>query len=536
MRGTRFGKSLLLGLVLAGSLGVSASDAAVGSITEFPVTTALPQAVTTGPDGIVWFTATGNKVGRITPDGRITTFNMPEGGPSGPRSITAGPDGAVWFTGNGTNRIGRITITGQVTSFVVPRDAMPDASNEQLAAGSDGALWFTERGLNAIGRLTTSGSYTSYPLPHASSDPYSITAGPDGALWFTELSGNGIGRITTSGQATHYPLPGADSFPYAITTGPDGALWFTETGGIGRITTSGQISPVTPLPPSGGGGITTGADGNLWTTAAQGSVFRVTPQGVVTQFTPASSISEFGSITAAADGNVWYAETQDGSIARVAVAPKTIPTLTLNATAKTIKYRGSVTLKLHLSTHGANDQVSIYRTAAGGQTQVISGSVDGDGDYTATVTLSRNTTFTASYAGDAAFAPAESPNRNVHVRVHITGALIGGYATRSGYRLYHYNPTCAQSGRNCVPYTATVLPNRAGACVYVHGQMYRNGAWRNSFTTRCTKLGPRSRARITAGYDSRAIIGRRLRIRAEFRSDAINAAANSAWSRFKIMT
>ena len=39
---------------------------------------------------------------------------------SGPYGITVGHDGAIWFTENGGNRIGRISLDGKITEYAVP--------------------------------------------------------------------------------------------------------------------------------------------------------------------------------------------------------------------------------------------------------------------------------------------------------------------------------------------------------------------------------------------------------------------------------
>jgi virginiamycin B lyase len=65
------------------------------------------QHVTTGPDGNLWFVEYGsNALGRITPQGVVTQYQLPQPG-SGPDGITTGPDGALWFTESDGNRIGR---------------------------------------------------------------------------------------------------------------------------------------------------------------------------------------------------------------------------------------------------------------------------------------------------------------------------------------------------------------------------------------------------------------------------------------------
>ncbi len=210
-----------------------------GAITEYAIPSGQGGAgITAGPDGALWFTEDyGNQIGRITTTGVVTEYPVPlpgmtpnKGGfanGSVPLAITTGPDGALWFTD--MIAIGRITTSGTFTMY-------PAISSNGITTGPDGALWFTEyNGADGIGRITTSGAITSYPLPVGNGNN-SIAVGPDGALWFTEFDGTGIGRITTSGAASEYPVPTANSSPGGIVAGPDGALWFTERTGnhVGR--------------------------------------------------------------------------------------------------------------------------------------------------------------------------------------------------------------------------------------------------------------------------------------------------------------
>ena len=249
-----------------------------GSISEFPIPTpeSIPQGITAGPDGNLWFTeADGNKIGRITLNGTISEFPIstsaspPFAITSG--GITAGPDGNLWFTEAQGNQIGRITPNGTISEFPIPTSgSYPFA----IAAGPDGNLWFTEGGGNKIGRITPNGTISEFPIPTSGSNPSGITAGPDGNLWFTEFIGDKIGRITPNGTISEFPPPTFGSQPTGITAGPDGNLWFTETNGnkIGRITPNGTISEFL-IPTSGSTltGITAGSDGNLWFTEFDGN-------------------------------------------------------------------------------------------------------------------------------------------------------------------------------------------------------------------------------------------------------------------------
>jgi virginiamycin B lyase len=166
-------------------------------------------------------------------DGQVfTEFPVPKTQSLSLGGITAGPDGNVWFTASGgfpdEARIVRITPAGVMTPFLFPNSAT--SNTDGITAGPDGNLWFTEQNIDGIGRITTAGVADDFPLAGNVSFPASITAGPDGALWFTESSAasNRVGRITTAGMITEFPVPTPGSGPRSIAAGPDGALWFTE--------------------------------------------------------------------------------------------------------------------------------------------------------------------------------------------------------------------------------------------------------------------------------------------------------------------
>lgn len=265
-----------------------------------------PRGITTGPDGNIWFTqGSGMKIGRVTPAGVVTEFGPTSGFPDG---ITAGPDGNLWYAAYSGNKIGRITTAGVITEFALA----PGTGPAMIVKGPDGNLWFTGFDAAQIGRITPSGTVTMFSTGiTAVSQPFGIASGPDGNLWFTEYNRNKIGRITTAGVVTEFAIPTAFSAPTDIVSGPDGALWFTETTGrkIGRITTAGVVTEFGGLT-SNPGGITLGADGNLWFSSAA-KLGRLTPAGVLTEFTPATSPYGNSSfppfITSGPDGNIWFA-------------------------------------------------------------------------------------------------------------------------------------------------------------------------------------------------------------------------------------
>src|ERR1051325_8871898 len=118
----------------------------------------------------------------------ISEFAVPTTN-SGLQSIVTGPDGALWYTEYG-NKIGRATSSGIITEY-----SIPGSIAYGIASGPDGALWFTDINRQMIGRITTAGVITEFSIPTNNSYPSGIALGPDGALWFAEFFGNKIGRI-----------------------------------------------------------------------------------------------------------------------------------------------------------------------------------------------------------------------------------------------------------------------------------------------------------------------------------------------------
>ena len=98
--------------------------------------------------------ASGSAIGRITPDGIITEYALPNP-KSAPEGITAGPDGNLWFT-EAASAIGRITPAGTITEYALPTGGR---GLRAIAAGPDGNLWFTEYG--KIGRITPTATPTA---------------------------------------------------------------------------------------------------------------------------------------------------------------------------------------------------------------------------------------------------------------------------------------------------------------------------------------------------------------------------------------
>jgi streptogramin lyase len=268
------------------------TDGAVQSV-ALPHADSGPTTLTISADGQVWFTeSSGNRIGRMNPDGTdLTEFALPHPG-SSPRILALGADGNLWFSEHTGNRMGRITPAGVITEFDIPT---PDSHPRAIALGADGAIWFGEFDGGKIGRISTDGRISEFVIPTPNSGPRALAAGTDGSIWFSEYRASKIGRITPAGVITEYPLPRANAGPGDITAGADGALWFVELSGgmdglvtdgnrVGRITTAGVITEFAmPTASPSAVNLAVGPDRNVWYT--QGArLGRVTPDGRITEF------------------------------------------------------------------------------------------------------------------------------------------------------------------------------------------------------------------------------------------------------------
>jgi streptogramin lyase len=181
-----------------------------------------------------------------------------------------------------------------------------------VVSGPDGNIWYGIA--DSIVKLTPAGKATTFRVSGSQPAVEALAAGPDGNIWFSVAldyapESTHIGRITPTGTIRIF----ADQMPFWINgliKGPDGNLWFIGQDRIGRISPSGEVkffSSSIPIDSSiGGGVITLGPDGNLWYASAN-KMARITPAGKQTVFSlPHGDVGQVVSMTAGADGGVWY--------------------------------------------------------------------------------------------------------------------------------------------------------------------------------------------------------------------------------------
>jgi|RhiMethySRZTD1v2_1073278.scaffolds.fasta_scaffold06563_9 streptogramin lyase len=259
-----------------------------GAIVEFGPTSPTPWSLTAGPDGALWYTAINYArspgwIGRINTAGEITERLLDPV----PGEITTGPGNNIWFTYL-IGKVGTMTLDGQVTSYDLPStDGAAPSELVGITSGADGNLWFVLQRGNApregsVVRVTAAGEMTEFPLPNTipPPGPLSIVAGPDGALWFTEAP-RGIGRITTDGAWSEYLADIAGNY-VALAFALDGSIWVTDyqNNRVGRMSRSGIYAWIQlPHAKSGPNDIALGPDGNIWFTERLGNrIGRMAPE------------------------------------------------------------------------------------------------------------------------------------------------------------------------------------------------------------------------------------------------------------------
>lgn len=247
------------------ALGRIDSEGTVEQIDLFECS-CLATGVTFGPDGNMWATeelgvsdgAANGTIDRVTPDGKtVDRFPIPAPPDQDqplPAFIAPGPDGNVWFTEFSASRhmIGRATPEGQITEFQVPGGTSGSAG---IATGPDGRLWVSQSDANTIWIVRPNGTFVTDIPTHQR--PAILAVGPDGNMWFTAGLDREIGRIQTALPGHRYVLRIAPGFVPAVRTVTPGTIvnWILEAPGMQGVRDvtgldlfdTGRVAPVSFL-------------------------------------------------------------------------------------------------------------------------------------------------------------------------------------------------------------------------------------------------------------------------------------------------
>jgi virginiamycin B lyase len=284
--------------MLCASIVLLAATSYNGTMTQFPVEKdgIMPFHLVAGRDGYLWVVTLGYIV-------RVSTAGAFKGAVATPHSddvaeaIVAGRDGNIWFSesGNHVGRIGRITPTGILTEYRLPAGTDPIA----LAAGPAGIVYVGHPSAT-LGLVSYSGRLSTLNFPTKLGIKY-VAYDSRGTLWYAGC--DGVGRLTSSHQVRDYPVEGGCNGEPGVAVARDGIAWFSAGGHIGYVDSAGKMRLFKPLyaPTS----MTTAPDGNLWFVNYHGNLIaRITPRGAVSRF-PTTFGDSPGDIAVGPDGNLW---------------------------------------------------------------------------------------------------------------------------------------------------------------------------------------------------------------------------------------
>ena len=217
-----------------------------------------------------------------------------------------------------------------------------------------------------------------------------------------------------------------------------------------------------------------------------------------------------------------------------AVDAATLPKAAIGvSTAASYAYGATVRITVTLRDRMAGARVSLYATPHGGKrTLVTTGKVDLAGKLYPHYKVTKATTFTAVFPGDAKDA-AVAASRAVTVRAKVTDAITGYYKTTKvggvTYSFYHGSATLTLK--------ASVVPDKRGECLEPETEQYDSGTgWDADTKYGCDKLDRVSHD--TAPFTLSQAVGDRYRIRADYiraAKDTANLSAAAPWLYFEVV-
>jgi hypothetical protein len=267
--------------------------------------------------------------------------------------------------------------------------------------------------------------------------------------------------------------------------------------------------------------------------AAHPQGVRVGPETVpdLNSFEFQDVVSAAGTVTytAAIPGDDEFAAATTSSALEAGTTRAT--TLTLDRNGTTSAYGTTVTLTAGLGATYRGREVQIWADPAGTDQPnklLRAANVDSKGVLTASLKLSRDTVFTATFPGDL-FTPARSVTSTVHTRASVSTTVAKQYKTgKIGSTSYYY------FRKTTNPVFTTVLNPYPGRKQYFQVDVYKSGKW--------VKASGAYYALSSAGKSVRTLTGThktgvRYRVRAAYISRSSGDTANvTAYGPYRYFT
>ena len=266
----------------------------------------IPTAVAVAPDGTVWFTIEFSDAIGVLRSGKIE--KLPKGKLNvEPMGLAVAPDGTAWYTDSPARAISRMTPDGRITSFELA--ATPITKLNRLALGPDGAVWFADSTAFSVTRLRD-GIVTPHVLPSFRPNPYGVAVDAQGMAWATLQGASKLARITPDGHVTEIDIPTRASGPSDIAVDAAGAVWFLEfrTNKIGRFANGRFTEFPVPTAKAALTGLAVAPDGSVWFGELRASALGRLRDGIFTEFRLPRADARPFSVAVDRAGNIWYTD------------------------------------------------------------------------------------------------------------------------------------------------------------------------------------------------------------------------------------
>ena len=208
-------------------------------------------------------------------------------------------------------------------------------------------------------------------------------------------------------------------------------------------------------------------------------------------------------------------------------ARRAAPPLSIRTSAATYAFSSRVWLTVSLGRTRANRMVAIYAAPVGVRHWLWHrGKVNSAGKLRVVFRLTRTTTFTVVFGGDARDAPARV-SRTVRALARVADAISGFYArTRVGRTTYY-----VFHASKLLVLRAAVSPNKHGECLKPETEQWDTGSgWDDDTAYGCDSLDGGSHD--SAPFNLAQAVGDRYRIRADYvrgARDLANLSADGPW-------
>ena len=334
---------------------------------------------------------------------------------------------------------------------------------------------------------------------------------PDGSKLFAIAYGASGIHLRTLDDATRYPVKATVSAPAKATRGK-------------KLTVTGRLTSDRSFP-SGTKVTVTRTDID-------------SPQGksLGTKTVGSSGTFSFTDVPTAG-GNVTYTARYAGDATHAPTSGKDTVAVSRNATSLTLDHNGAlysygtdVSFTAHLGSTYKNRTVELWADPFGSDKPkklLKSGKVNSRGNLSATVDMTRDTTITAVFAGDARSA-SKTVKVTAYAKVKVSTTVAKQYKTAkigsTSYAYFH---------KNTDPVFTTSMTYYNNRAQRLSLQLYYNGRWYDA-GSEYFKLGTDGKSVVTLGGEHET--GYRMRVRASYvngsSGDSVNSTTDGAWKYF----